>query len=112
MNGPIPTLGYPSQKAAIFALYELRMMPRDIARQTSTSINVVHRAIHDYKVKTGNSFDPIRPEPVFAPAQTEWPSQTSNVWAREENHRRRLFHMRAVEGARQARMALEGMVQG
>lgn len=101
-RAPIPTLGYPSKNAAIIALYEDHVLPRTIAERANTSVNVVHRAIHDYRAKTGRHVVPLRPD--LPPVEDHRP-QGSNVWARDEDDRRRIFHRRAVKAARQARMA-------
>lgn len=97
---PIPTLGYPSQKQAVIALYEQRVEPRAIAERTGATVNSVHRAIHDYRVKSGRYVSPIRRKPKADPL----PSM-GNVWDRDDNQRRIAFALRAAAGARAARMA-------
>lgn len=57
---PIPTLGYASQTAAIIALYEARVEPREIALRTGAPVNSVHRALRVYRVRTGRMIEPLR----------------------------------------------------
>lgn len=89
----IPTLGYPSQKAAIIALYEERVEPKAIADMVICTINVVHRSIHDYRAKTGRIIAPIRGLPRAIPIQKE-------AWPDSSYQRAVEAHRRAVEGAR------------
>lgn len=45
----IPTLGYPTQKAAIIALYSAGHSPCDIKSMVNTSSNSVHRALTEWR---------------------------------------------------------------
>lgn len=93
-TAPIPTLGHRSQKAAIIALYEQRVEPKLIALRTGAPINSVHRALHEYRVKTGRYVAPVRE------TKREEPS-VDVAW--DSAYRRRLAaHSRAVAGAREA----------
>ena len=98
-KGPIPTLGYPSQKDAIIALYEQRVEPRAIAAQTGAAVNSVHRAIHDYRTATGRLIAPQRDMPAAAPLPPE-------PWSDDPHERRLAAYRRAVEGARRTREAM------
>jgi len=97
---PIPTLGYPSQKAAVIALYEQRVEPKAIALQTGASQNSVHRAIHDYRVATGRHVAPIR-----LTQKAERTPAASSVWEMDDYRRAQAFARRAAAGARATRMA-------
>lgn len=96
---PIPTLGYPSQKDAVIALYEERVEPKAIAELTGASINSVHRALHDYRAATGRIIEPVRDLPKAEPLPSE-------PWSDDAHERRMAAHRRAVEGARRTREAM------
>lgn len=98
-RGPIPTLGYPTKKDAVIALYEARVEPRAIAARTGIAINSVHRAIHDYRTATGRFVEPIRKLPTATPIAPEH-------WNDDPHARRMAAYRRAVEGARRAREAM------
>lgn len=94
----IPTLGFPTQKDAVIALYEQGHAPSLIAHEIGASRNSVTRAIHDYRVKTGR----------MIPATQKMPQQPALLpEPRYEDWRMRNYR-KAVSGAR---MALEAMGQ-
>lgn len=99
----IPTLGYPSQRAAVIALYEHRVEPKGIAARTGATINSVHRAIHDYRVSSGRYIAPIREHP-----KAERLPAIGNIWELDEYQRGLAFARRAAVGARTTRMAQNG----
>lgn len=97
-TAPIQTLGYPSQQAAVIALYEQGHAPALISQMTGIPRNSVNRSIHKCRTKFGRVVkatkvapreEPLAPEPRF----DDW---------RMRNYRK------AVSGAR---MALEAMGQ-
>lgn len=89
----IPTLGFPTQKDAIIALYEDRVEPRVIADKTGAPINSVHRALREYRADTGRIIAPIRTLPHAKSLPRE-------PWHDDEQRRRIAAHKRAVMGAR------------
>jgi len=96
----VPTLGYPTQKDAIIALYEQRAEPKKIAQLTGAPINSVHRALHDYRVSTGRLIDPIRVIPTA-------PRSPNDTWPDSLHAQRMAAYRRAVKGARITRKAME-----
>lgn len=96
----IPTLGYPTQRAAVIALYEQRVEPKAIAERTGATINSVHRAIHDYRVSSGRYIAPIRESP-----KADRIPAMGNIWELDDYQRGLAFARRAAAGARAARLA-------
>lgn len=94
-----PTLGYPSQKDAIIALYDEGNDPLDIAETVGTSINSVHRVLSQLRKRRGLSVVPKRRKPARMTLAVEaWP-KTAHDW-------RMLNYRRSVSAAREA---LEGI---
>ena len=97
----IPTLGYPTQKAAVLALFKAGMDPNEIAEAVNTSINAVQRTLSDYRRANGIPTPPKKkPTPNAAPG-----GPADAVWDMEEDKRRDEFARRAARAAREARLA-------
>lgn len=97
---PIPTMGYPSQKAAIVALFLDGVPAREIAELVGTSINSVQRSITSYRKKNGI---PTPERSLSSPYIAREP--INPMWDMEEDKRRQAIIRRAAEGARIARLA-------
>ena len=97
---PLPTLGYPSQSAAIVGLYLDGMQPRAIAEKVGASINSVQRSLSQYRAKNGIP----TPERVYPPATVER-EPTHPMWDMDEGKRRQEIIKRAAKAARLARLA-------
>lgn len=99
MSTPLPTLGYPSQSAAIVALYLDGIAPSVIARRTDASINSVTRSIRDYRKKTGVDVPVKEPVPRGKKGAGCYQSISRNDW-------RMRNYLRSIHGARQALEAI------
>lgn len=97
----IPVLGYPSQSAAVRALYREGNEAFEIAEMTGISINSVHRALAGMRRKIGVKAMRKKPRQALPPATSDaWPA-TAHEW-RVRNY---------VKAANGAREALEAMRQ-
>ena len=92
---PIPTLGYPSQHAAIVAFYEEGIAPSVIARRIGAPINAVTRSIHKHQQKTGVVV------PVAAPVRRGTAGDPRFKLSVGKDWRMRNY-LRSVRGARAA----------
>lgn len=104
----IPTLGYPSQKLAIEALYAQGVDVFEIIKLTEASVNSTYRAISDYKKRHGIKNQPLRKQMVIAArAETGYANRAKErgVWSLNDNDRRMAFHAKAVKAAREARLS-------
>lgn len=97
----IPTLGYPSQKAAVIALFLDGVEPNDIAEAVGAPINAVQRSLSEYR--RDNSL-PTPPRKKPSSNMKPW-GQPDDIWNMNEDDRREEFARRAARGAREARMA-------
>ena len=97
-----PTLGYPTQAAAIEALYAGG--ERDcnaIAESAGVAINVVHKVLSGYR-KLHKIPTPARDYKNYKISPGKAPDA---VWGMWDDDRRQAFHARSVAAARAARMA-------
>ena len=95
---PLPTLGFPTQHAAIVALYEQGIAPSIIAARIGTTINAVTRSIHRHQQRTG-LIVPVK-EPVAKGRKgRRFQHVNRNDW-------RMLNYVRSVQGARAALEAI------
>lgn len=92
----IETLGYPSQRAAIVALYQQQFPPKTIAALAKAPINSVHRTLSDYR-QAGGRLVACVPAPPADPMPLANP-----IWDLDESDRRIAFYRRAREAARAA----------
>lgn len=95
----IPTLGYPSQNAAIVALYEQGLAPSIIARRTGATINAVTRTIHKRKAVTGVSVPVLVPARRSRPGDPRFKLSTGGDWKMRN-------YLRSIRGARKALEAI------
>lgn len=98
-NHTIPTLGYPSQSAAVRALYEQGYEAADIAEMVGASTNSVHRSLAEMRRKQG----------IAAPQRRGRPRRVSlavEVWPKTAHQWRLMNHQKATAGAREALEAM------
>lgn len=99
-QAPLPTLGYPSQKAACIALFLSGEAPTSIAVKVGASINSVHRALTEYRKANGIS-KPQRQPRAYIPGVNE----CDPLWEMDEDQRRDEIRRRAAAAARATRLA-------
>ena len=97
---PIPTMGHPTQNAAIIALHNAGVEAKDIADQLCISVNSVHRSLTRHRKSLGIVTATRKPQP-YVPAV----NQCDPLWDMEEDERRDEIRRRAAVAARAARLA-------
>jgi hypothetical protein len=97
----IPTLGYPNQKAAIIALFELGNDPYEIAVAIGCAINSVQRALSEYRRRNGIPTPPRKSQSEYEVKN----ERHDSVWDMPDDARREEFARRAARAAREARLA-------
>lgn len=94
-----PTLGYPTQGAAIEALWMAGVEPYNIIVLTGASVTSVYRTIANYKRKHG-----IRLQPPSKPPKEPTNMRHGDVWSMNDYDRALALHQRARKAAREARL--------
>lgn len=97
----IPTLGYPSQKAAIVALHKQGHDADTIARVVGAPINSVQRALSEYRQKYGIPAPKRKPQSPYEIKN----DRPDSIWDMDEDKRRDEIRRRAALAAREARLA-------
>lgn len=97
---PVPTLGYPTQKAACVALFLAGETPTAIALAVGASVNSVHRALTQYRKANGIP-KPQRQPRAYIPGV----NQCDPLWEMDEDQRRDEIRRRAAAAARATRLA-------
>ena len=96
----LPTLGYPTQSAAIEALWMAGVDSYDILVLTGASVTSVYRTIASYKRKHG-----IKNQPPNKPPKEPSDMRKGDVWSMTDYDRSVALHARARKAAREARLA-------
>lgn len=97
---PVPTLGYPTQKAACVALFLAGEPPAAIALAVRASVNSVHRALTEYRKANGLPTPP-RKAGTYVPGV----NHCDPLWEMDEDDRRDAIRRRAADAARATRLA-------